>query len=108
MLFNTPHCSWCQARRVVLGLLGQGLHADELESQTVYAVKMGLVFHLPREDRPPAFHLHLHPFEGRSVPLAELTSHYYLVGFPAALVHPASSVCRRTPCSLNVRYCKVA
>ena len=100
MPFNTPHCSWCQGRRVVLDPFRQGLHADELEPQTAYAfqdaVKLNLVNYLSRKDRQPAFRLHLHPVESSSVPLAELASHHYPVVFPGASVHSASLVRRHS------------
>jgi hypothetical protein len=45
---------------------------------------VGLVDDLPRQDRPLAFRLHLHPFEGRTVPLAELPANHYPVDRLAA------------------------
>ena len=45
---------------------------------------MGLVGDLPREHRPPASRLQLHPFEGRGVPLAELPAYHYPVDHLAA------------------------
>jgi hypothetical protein len=54
---NTPHCLWVSSSRVVLDLLGQGSHTDELEPQSAYAVEdaveVRLVDNFSREDRPP-------------------------------------------------------
>src|SRR5215207_9558375 len=69
-----------------MGILRQGLHAQQLQSQTVYAIEdaeeVRLVDDLSDEDRLPVFSLHLHPFEGSRVPLTELASHHYAVDHP--------------------------
>src|SRR5215210_2925158 len=79
---------------------GRALHAEELEPQTAQAIedaiKLWLVDDLPRKDRLPAFRLHLHPLEGRSVSLAKLASHHYPVHFSGVLMHPASPVRRHS------------
>jgi hypothetical protein len=49
-----------------------------------------LVDDLPSEDRLSVFRLNLHPFEGYSVPVAELASHHYAVECPLTLAHHLS------------------
>src|SRR5918994_5925735 len=70
-------------RCVHLAFSGHFLNAHELEPQSNYvvedAVEVGVVNNLPGEDRLPAFRLHLHPFESRSVSFADLPPHHYLV-----------------------------
>src|SRR5829696_2398060 len=74
-----------------MGVLRQGFHAQQLQPQTVYApedaVELRLVDDLPRKDRIPAFRLHLHPFEGHGVRVAELAAHDYAVDLPIAPAH---------------------
>ena len=97
----TAHCSWAYGSRFVLDPLRQGLHADEFESQTAYAVddavKLNLVDYLSREYRQPAFRLHLHPLEGLGVPSAKFASHYYPVDLPGVPMHRVFPVCSRLP-----------
>ena len=51
-------------------------------------MEVGLVLDPPRENRAPAFHLHLHPFERNSVSLAKLSTYYYPVDGARAHVGP--------------------
>ena len=48
-------------------------------------MELGLIYDLSREYRLSALRLHLHPFEGRSVSLAELVTHHYPVESAGAL-----------------------
>src|SRR5215216_4104656 len=48
---------------------------------------MRLVDDLASEDRVSVLRVHLHPFEGYSVPFAQLASHHYPVDCPCALAH---------------------
>src|SRR5215203_3595586 len=74
-----------------VSVVRQGFHAQQLQSQTVYAVQdaeeVRLVDDLAREDRIPAFRFHLHPFEGHGVRVAELATHDYAVEPPGAPAH---------------------
>jgi hypothetical protein len=78
-----------------VGIVWQGLHAQELQPQTIYAIKdaeeVRLVDDLSDEDRLPAFGLHLHAIEVGRVPLTELASRYYAVESPGAVLacHPS-------------------
>src|SRR5918996_1458719 len=74
-----------------VGLFWQGLQAQELKAQTVYAIEdaeeVRLVDDLPGEDRLSFFGLHLHPFEGHSVSVAEFASHHYAVDRSCTFAH---------------------
>src|SRR5215211_5359152 len=78
-----------------MGILRQGFHAQQFQSQTVYAIEdaeeVRLVDDLPSEDRLSVFGLHLHPFEGHSVSVAEFASHHYAVDRSCTLAHHLSS-----------------
>jgi hypothetical protein len=50
-----------------------------------------LVDDLPRKDRISVFGLHLHPFEGYSVPVVQLTPHHYAIDRPGTLAHHLST-----------------
>src|SRR5215210_3721114 len=74
-----------------MAVVRQGFHPQQLQSQPVYAleaaVEMRLVDDLPGEDRVSVFSIHLHPFEGHSVPAIQLATHYYAVDCPRAFAH---------------------
>jgi CheY-like chemotaxis protein len=101
-----------------VGVFRQGLHAQELKAQTVYAsedaVEVRLVYDLTCENRLPVFGLYLHPLEGRSVSVAELASNHYAVDLPCTLLahHQSSSECLiprsvDPPNTLGARLCLV-
>jgi hypothetical protein len=46
-----------------------------------------LVDDLASEDRVSVLRVHLHTFEGHSVPVAQLASDHYAVDLPSALAH---------------------
>src|SRR5215210_3971997 len=74
-----------------MGVVRQGFHAQQFQSQPVYAienaVELRLVDDLPREESISVFRLYLHPLEGHGVPTVELASYHYAVDRPSASAH---------------------
>ena len=66
---------------------------------------MGRVFHLSCKDGLSVFGLHLHPFEGRSIPRAKLSAYYYPVDRPctrASLLYAVT-----VQCSLSIGHSRM-